>query len=216
MSVPSSIRPVTSSATDTCNGTRRPASSNARRAPVMAARVLHRLDLEQVDAAREQPGRLLAELLDQLRVRDRGQGRVVAGRQHPGRADRPGHEARPEVGRELVRHGPRQLRRDAVVLEREVAEAPLLEADPRRLERVRDQVVGAGVEVGAVDLADRVRRRQREVVDVAGVAAVGRVIELGRLDLRAHRAVLQDRARAHQRQVAVGIGDGQEQPPGAL
>ncbi len=39
MSVPSSIRPVTSSATDTCSGTARPASVNARRAPVMAARV---------------------------------------------------------------------------------------------------------------------------------------------------------------------------------
>ena len=39
MSVPSSIRPVTSSATCTCSGTARPASAKARRAPVIAARV---------------------------------------------------------------------------------------------------------------------------------------------------------------------------------
>ena len=92
--------------------------------------VLRRLDDDQVDAAVDQARRLLGEDLDQLAEADLPERRVLGGRQEAGRPDRARDEAALAGGLARDLGGP------GVDLDRVLAEAPLLELQPRALEGV--------------------------------------------------------------------------------
>ena len=203
MSVPSSMRPVTSSATETCSGTRRPASlEGAAGRRCTAARVSRMSCIVSICSRSTPPsssaGGLLAEEVDELAgsviaesVGSLPDGSIPVGPIEP--ATKRGQSAVANSS-----HASRAMRAAAtVLLERRLVQPPLLEPDAGRLERVRDQVVGAGVEVRAVDVADELGRR---------TATGGRRCPRGRRSrppsawpsctMRAHRAVLDDRALA--------------------
>ena len=129
--------------------------------------VLRGLDDQQVRAAVDQPGGLLAEDLDQLAEANLPERRVLRGRQVARGADRARHEAL------LARRLARDLRGARVYLERMLAEPPLFELQPRALEGVRLYDLRAGLEHRAVDSLNHVGAVQHErLVALAGEAAV--------------------------------------------
>ena len=91
-----------------------------------------------------------------------------------GRADRPGHEAGPvgRLGRGRVGRRPGQRRGDEVHLPGVVLEAEVGQGHARRPERVGLDNVGARLQVGGVDVADRVPLRERQDVDAVLQVAV--------------------------------------------
>ena len=122
---------------------------------------------------------------------DLAEGRVVAGGQEPGRADRAGDEAA----------GARGLAGDlgglAVDLDRLLAEPPLVELQPRALEGVGLDHLGAGREHRLVDACDDVGAMQdQRLVALALEPAVVLAGELEPLQGRAHAAVEDDDALA--------------------
>ena len=151
--------------------------------------VLGRLDDHEVDAAGEQAGRLLGEHLDQLGERDLAQRRVIAGGQEAGRADRAGDEP-------LFSGRPAgDLRRFEVDLVGVGLEPPLGELQPRGLEGVSLEHVGAGFEHRRVDALDHVGPVEHQHL----VAASGKLVVVleGQLELLqrgAHPAVVDDRS----------------------
>ena len=152
--------------------------------------VLGRLDDHQVDAAGEQPGRLLGEHVDELGERDLAEGGIVAGGQEPGRADRTRHEA------VLAGRLAGDLRCLEVDLVRVLLEAPLGEFEPGRLEAVGLEHVGSGLEHRCVDALDHVGPVEHQhLVAAPGepvVAFERQPFEL--LQRRAHSAVVDDRS----------------------
>ena len=168
-------------------------------------RVEDRLDQQDVGAALDQAGRRVVVGLLQLDPAD-GPGRRVA---HV-RADRRGpvggaegtrDEPRPTgvAGFGGVGGGARQSGgRDVEVADDRVVEPVVGLGDPGGGEGVGRDDVRAGVQVGRVHGPDRVGLRQRQEIVVAAqvagmlaeaVAPVARLIELVRLEHRAHRAV---------------------------
>ena len=196
MSVPSSILPPWgSSETEVWIGSSRPACferlAGAEHRRLDLEDVLGGLDDDQVGAAVDQPARLLGEDLDQLAERDRAQGRVVGGGQVAGRADRAGDEARVPGG--LAG----DLRGLGVDLERVLAEAPLVELDPRALEGVGLDHLGAGLEhrgVHALDHVGAVEHQRLVALALEPAVVLGAEVEL--LQGRAHAAVEDDDALA--------------------
>jgi hypothetical protein len=151
--------------------------------------VLRGLDDDQVGTACDQPLRLLCEDLDQLAEGDLAEGRVVGGGQEPGRPDRAGDEAL------LAGRLAGDLRRLRVDLERLLAEAPLLELQPRALEAVGLDHLGAGREHRGVDPLDHVGPVEHECL--VAFAREAAVVGLGQLELLqggAHAAVEDDDA----------------------
>ena len=149
--------------------------------------VLRGLDDDQVDAALEQAPGLLREDGHELAEADRAERRVLGGGQVAGRADRAGHEA------VLADRLAGDLGGPAVDLERVVAEAPLLELEPRGLERVGLHDLGAGLDHRLVDALDDVGAVEHErLVAAAGelVVVLEREVEL--LERGAHPAVEDD------------------------
>ena len=122
---------------------------------------------------------------------DVAEGRVGGGGQEAGRADRAGDEA------VLARRLAGDFGRLRVDLERVLAEAPLLELQPRALEGVGLDHLGAGLEHRGVDALDHVGAvEDQRLVAFALEAAV---VLLGQLELlqgRAHAAVEDDDALA--------------------
>ena len=112
--------------------------------------VLRGLDDDQVRAAVDQSRGLLGEDLDQLAEADLPERGVLRGRQVAGRADRAGDEAI------LARRLARDFGGLRVDLDRVVGQAPLLELDPRGLERVGLEHFRAGLEHRGVHALDHV------------------------------------------------------------
>ena len=185
-------------------------------------RVEHGFHQQQVGTALDQPERGVAigggELVpgDVARAgvvdvrRDR-RG-AVGGPERPGDKAWPGRCARgPAIGAAA-----RDRRRGAVHLAHPRGETVVGLRDRRRVEGVGLDDVGAGFEVGVVDRRDRLGPGQHEqvvvalqVVAVVGEPAGGRAAEVGfgelqLLDHRAHRAVEDEDALAHQAREFVG------------
>jgi hypothetical protein len=153
--------------------------------------VLGGLDDDQVDAALDEPIRLLGEHIDELGEADPAEGGVVAGRQKAGRPDR----ARDEAA--LAGRLARDLGGTAVDLERVVREAPLAELQARRLEGVGLHHLGAGLEHGGVHAFDDVRPvEDQRLVAAAGQAIIALEAEVELLKRGAHSAVVDENAAA--------------------
>ena len=167
-------------------------------------RVEDGLDQQHVGAALDQAARLLGVGLDQLVVADVAEARVVdVGRDGGGAVGRPhgaGDDARPvgRLGRYGIGRGARQLCGGHVHLEGEVLHAVVGQRDALRIEGVGADDVGAGLQVGRVDGADRLRLGQHQQVVVAldqlavigeALAAVILLLQLQALDHGAHRTV---------------------------
>ena len=170
MSVPSSILPpFGQQLTLVWIGMLRPTSLNASRVPKIGGLdledVLRGLDDDQVDAALEQALRLLGEDRDELAEADLAERRVLGRGQEAGRADRAGHEAI------LADRLARDLGGAAVDLERVLAEAPLVELEPRGLERVGLDDLGAGLDHRLVHALDDVRAVEHQRLVAAARAA---------------------------------------------
>ncbi len=149
--------------------------------------VLRRLDHQQVGAALDQAGRLLAEDLDEAAEGDVAERRVVGGGEEAGRADRAGDEAR------LAGRLARDLGASAVDLERVLAEAPLLELEAGGLEGVGLDDLRAGVEHRRVHALDHVRTvEDQRLVALALESAVVLGGQLELLERGAHAAVEDD------------------------
>ena len=192
MSVPSSILPPFGrSDTEHWIGSRLPVCLNASRVAedrgLHLEDVLRRLDDDQVGAALDQAGRLLGEDLDQLAEADLAERRVVGRGQVAGRADRARDEA------VLADRLARDLGRLRVDLERVLAEAPLVELQPARLERVGLDHDRAGIDHRGVDALDHVGAVEDE--RLVALALEAAVVLLGQVELlegRAHAAVEDD------------------------
>ncbi len=151
--------------------------------------VLGGLDDDQVGAAFDQATRLFGEDLDQGGEGDVAQGRVGRRRQEPGRSDRAGDEA-VLAGRLAGDFG-----RLDVDLQRVLAEAPLLELQPRALEGVGLDHLGARLQHRVVDALDHVGPVQHQ--RLVALALQAAVVLLGQVELlqgRAHAAVEDDDA----------------------
>ena len=185
-------------------------------------RVEHGFDEQQVGAALDQSERGLAIGGDQLVPGDVARAGIVDVRRDRrgavGRPERPGDKAwlvrrarGPAVGAAA-----RDRRRGAIHLVHPRGKSVVGLRDRGRVEGVGLDDVGAGFEVGVVDRRDRVGPGQHEEVVVAlQVVAVivqsagGRAAEVGfgelqLLDHRAHRAVEDEDALAHQAREFVG------------
>ena len=201
MSVPSSILPpFGSSETLICSGSVRPVSAEglagAEDRRLHLEDVLRGLDDDQVGAAVDQAARLLGEDLGQAAEGDVAEGRVGRGGQEAGRADR----ARDEAVRA------RRLAGDfgglGVDLQRVLAEAPLLELQPRALEAVGLDHLGAGFQHRGVDALDHVGPvEDQRLVAFALQAAVVLLGQVELLQRRAHAAVEDDDPLLHRRYV---------------
>ena len=151
--------------------------------------VLRGLDDDQVDAALQQAAGLLLEDLHEVAEADRAERRVVGGGEVAGRADRAGHEVL------LADRLAGDLGGTAVDLERLVAEAPLLELEPRALERVGLDDLGARLDHRGVELLDDVGPVEHQrLVAAAGKLVVVLEREVVLLERRAHRTVEDDDA----------------------
>ncbi len=151
------------------------------------AGVLAGLDQQQVGAALDQAPDLLREGLDEL-----GEGDAAGDRDRlRGRSDRARHEARTAAVRRRVRGLAGKPRGHPVDLAGAVLEPVLGEHDRGATEGVGLDDVGAGGEVGVVDLAHHVRavQHQRLVAAVVALAAVVDRRQLLRLQHRPGRAV---------------------------
>ena len=165
------------------------------------------LDDQQIDAAIDQPLRLLGEDLDQLAEADLSQRGLFGGRQVAGRSDRAGHEAL------LAGGSPCDLRSPRVDLERVLAESPLGELQARALEGVGLDHLRARVEHRAVDALDHVGAIEHErLVALAREPAIVLAGELELLERGAHAAVVDDDAPldrlkvvAHQKSLTTGV-----------
>ena len=149
--------------------------------------VLRGLDEDEVDAALDEPGRLLGERVGERAEGDVAERRVVGGGQEAGRSDRAGDEAL--VAGDLAR----DLGGAAVDLDGLVAQAPLVELQPAGLEGAGLQRVRAGLEEALVDVLDDVRAVEHEhLVRAAGqlVVLLEREVEL--LQRGAHPALEED------------------------
>ena len=149
--------------------------------------VLRGLDDQQVDAALEQALGLLGEDLHELAEADLAEARVLGRGQEAGRADRARDEAI------LADRLARDLRGAAVDLERVLGQAPLVELQPRGLERVGLDDLRTGLDHRLVDALDDVGAVEHErLVAAPGelVVALERQVEL--LERGAHAAVEDD------------------------
>ena len=157
--------------------------------------VLRRLDDDQVDAALDQSRRLLGEHLSQLPEADLAERRVIGGGQKAGGADRAGDE------RPLAGCAPGDLRGADVDLPRVIVETPLAELEPRCLERVGLQHLGAGLDHRCVYTLDHVRAVEHErLVAAAREAVVVLEAEVELLKGRAHSTVEHDGSLTSRRQ----------------
>ena len=139
----------------------------------------------------DQSAGLLCEHRDEVAEADLTQRRVIAGGQESGRPDRAGHEAL------LARRLTRDLGRAAVDLLGVVLQAPLGQLQPRGLEGVGLEHVGARVEHRVVHLLDHVGTVEDErLMAAAGQAVVVLEAEVELLEGRAHAAVKDDHALA--------------------
>ena len=155
--------------------------------------VLAGLDQDAVDAAGDQAAALDGERPLQRRVVD------MAERRQPGSGpDRAEHEALPAVGEEPGRLAG-DLAGPPVDLEGLVLELELGQRDRRAAEGVGLDDVGAGGEVGAVDLPDHVGPREVEHLGAVLLAAeVTLQVQVHGLDQAAHGAVAEQHPLAQQ------------------
>ena len=186
-------------------------------------RVEDGLDQQQIGAAVDQPAHLLAIGGAQLVEGDgaeAGIGNVRRDRRGAvGRAQRAGDKAAAAVFlSRLRRRFARQRRAGDVEFVGDALHAVIGLGDRGRGKRVGRDDVGAGAEVGEMDVAHRVRPAQIEQIVVAahlavpGVearAAIALLVELERLDHGAHGAVEHQNALAHQvDEGGAGVGRG--------
>ena len=185
--------PLGRSETEAWIGTARPVALNASRAPKTAA-LTSRMSCAVSMMIRStppssRPAACSSKTVDELAEADRAERRVVGGGEVAGGADRAGDEAL------LADRLARDLGGLAVDLERVLAEAPLVELEPRGLEGVGLHDLGAGVDHRRVQLLDDVGAVEHErLVAAAGqlVVVLEREVEL--LERRAHAAVEDDDA----------------------
>ena len=174
-------------------------------------RVEDGFDQQKVGAAVEQTLDLLGVSRAQLvegNGAETGIGNVRRNRRGPvGRPERAGDETWNAVlGLGVLGRLARQPRAREIQLIGNVFHAVIGLRDGRRGKRVGRDDVGAGLEVGIMNVADRARPRQIQEIVVAahfavpGIearAAIAVFIQLERLDHRAHRAIEHENALAH-------------------
>ena len=194
MSVPSSILPpLGSSETEAWIGVVRPVVLNASRVPKIAA-LTSRMSCAVSMMIRStppssRPWACSAKTLDELAEADLAEARVLGGGQEAGRADRAGDEA-------VLADGlAGDLGGLAVDLERVLAEAPLVELQPRGLEGVGLHDLGARLDHRLVDALDDVGAvEDQRLVAAAGQLVVALEVEVELLEGGAHAAVEDDDA----------------------
>jgi hypothetical protein len=132
-----------------------------------------------------------------IRRRHRIEADVPQRRQLGGRSHRSRHEPRPFLGRELLRHFPRQLRRFHVDLAHSIRQFKLAQHDARSAKRIRLDDVAADFEKVGVNLPNNVGTAQHQhfaAILFAPVIVQGRI---ARLNVRPHRAVIDNDALFH-------------------
>ncbi len=199
ISVPGSIRPVSSMVTWTWSGDltalsgHGPAGGDHRR--LQAEQVVLGLDDEEVDATLEQ-----AVHLHLVGVAEVGEGDVAEGRHLGAGPDRAGHEAGVVRGRDVVHDLAGQAGRGDVQLVGPVGEVVLGEGDGEGAEGVGLHHVAAHVEVGGVELADGVGPGDHEelvaALQVRATEVVGGEVEA--LEEGPRRPVVDDDAFVHE------------------
>ena len=160
--------------------------------------------MQQVGAAgQDQAVRLLAEQLGQLveAITD-SVGSLPDGSMPVGPIE-PATKRGPRGGRELVADLARQPRGGGVVLERDLAQPPLLELRRVAWNEFVSTYVGSGLEVGAVDVADEVPAVSVRWSFAPSLPPKSPRVQVGVLDLGAHRAVEHQRALAQELEVLV-------------
>ena len=195
ISLPTSMRPVVSIVTCTCNGTLRPAAFIARRQPIIAALACSRshagLDEEQVDAAFEQAGRLHL-----VGVAELGEADVPEARQLGAGPDRSRHVAPATVGGVVVGHVAGDAGRGDVELVRPLGDVVLVEHRREAAEAGGLDGVDADVEERPVHARDHVGPGQTQHLVAAlerrAAEVVGSEVEV--LHVCAERAVEHDHA----------------------
>ncbi len=151
------------------------------------ARVLAGFDQQQVGAAQHQAAGLHVEDLAQLGERNSaGDGDGLGGGAHRTR-----HEARPPRLGKGVGGLPRQRRRLLVQLQRPLRQAVFGQHQRRGAEAVGFDDVGAGCEIGAVNLRNHIRPGGDQVFVAALVGGAAEILgsQLPLLDQRPHGAV---------------------------
>ena len=157
---------------------------------------------KDVHAAIYQAAHLLVVRGDQLIERGSAERRIVdVGGERGGavrRADRSGHETRLLRRRVIIDRLSRQARRSEVHIVDLRLQPIVGHGDRLRVERVRLDDVGAGLEVGPMDLFDHLRLGQRkeivrpfEIARMIGKlrAAIRALVQPVALDHRSHRAI---------------------------
>ena len=193
MSVPTSMLPVVSIVTCTMIGQHLAGLGEGAPGAVDGG-----LDLQGILAGLDQDGVGIA--LDEAHglhgegVLELAIGDVPEARQTRAGTDRADDEAAPAVAREPLDRLVRQLAGATVDLDGAVGEAELAQRDGRAAEGVGLDRVGAGLEIGAVDVAHEVRAGQ--VQDLGAVLLPPEIVErqVAALDLRAHAAVEENKA----------------------
>jgi hypothetical protein len=154
--------------------------------------VLAGLDEQEVDAARQQPLRLLAEGRHQVGEPQPAQARIAAGGEEPRGPHPAGDETRPVGAGVLVRQPPGQTGGLLVELPGALSRSPLGQPRWRRLEGAGLDHIGADLEEGAVNPLDQLGAVEHEAVHppLQGRAAelLGRGLE--RLETGPHGTVV--------------------------
>ena len=169
----------------------REGAHDARDRGLHLEQILTGLEQEQIDAALHERRRLLGVQFGQFVERNLGEGGIRRGDQHARGPERTGHEARALGRREFVGGFARDLGGAAVEFHGPLAQAVLVELEPRGGERVGLDDVGAGLEVALVDAPDQLGPEEDDRLVAAPVAAAaeGRIIEFEGHQFGAHGAV---------------------------
>jgi len=137
---------------------------------------LARLEQQQIDAAGHEVARLLAVEIRQFVEGNLGKCRIRGGDEHPGRSEGSRDEAGLFRRADRIASIPGEPSGGEVDLGRFLAQTILVELETRGRERVGLDDVGAGGEVGSVNLPNEIRPRQHEGFVTAMVLRAAEIV----------------------------------------